>query len=353
MTTRKIDIGNSTILDFIRGASAQLVVIGHLLSFYGVMQEYNIPRIQNFGVMIFFVLSGFLITQTTILKHKEYGFKNYIIDRFSRIYTAFLPALALVLITDYFLKEYGVYNLKYDDSIKTFVGNVFMLQAHPVFRLLDIQTFGSARPFWTVSVEWFIYILFGLLFYFSLKKIVGNLVLLFLFGLAFLMAFFYLGGSQQGLTYYWFLGFVSTYLYNDNRIKITNPWVYVGLLLLLTSGIIYRTYILKIIEMYDIGLAISFTLIFLLLLNPPDQFKSMFANAKFHNFSKWLASYSYSLYLIHYTYIEVFKQFLSVDNIYLDMTIIFFLVNIVSFIFYLVFEQRHSIVRKKLKKMYL
>lgn len=351
MTKRPIDESNSIVLDFIRGTSAQLVVLGHLLSFYGLMQIHNIPRIQNFGVMIFFVLSGFLITQTTILKGKEYGFKNYLVDRFSRIYSAFLPALLLILVTDFFLRQYGAYNPKYDYSLKSFFGNVFMLQAHPMFRFLGVQTFGSARPFWTVSVEWFIYIFFGIMYYLSFKQVITKITGLILLGMSFMMVFYYLGGSQQGLSYYWFLGFASTYIYNEHKLEIRNKLSYFGLLAVLILGLVFRIYNLNLIELYDIGLAINFTLILLLLLNPSNHLDFILKSQNFQSFSKWLASYSYSLYLVHYTYIEVFKQSLHFNNVYLDILVLFFLVNLVSYLFYLLFEQRHILFRKALKKV--
>jgi peptidoglycan/LPS O-acetylase OafA/YrhL len=351
MSKRPIDGSNSTVLDFIRGISAQLVVLGHLLSFYGVMQTHNILRIQNFGVMIFFVLSGFLITQTTILKGKEYGYKNYLVDRFSRIYSAFLPALLLILLTDYFLRKYGVYNPKYDFSIKTFFGNVFMLQAHPLFRFLGIQTFGSARPFWTVSVEWFIYIFFGIMYYLPFKQMFTKITSLILLGLSFMMVFYYLGGSQQGLSYFWFLGFASTYIYNEHKLEIKSKPGYFGLLFMLVLGLAFRVYNLKLIELYDLGIAINFTLILLLLLNPSEHLDFILKHQGFRSFSKWLASYSYSLYLVHYTYIEVFKQSLSFNNVYLDILVLFVLVNLVSYLFYLLFERRHILFRKALKKV--
>ena len=99
----KLTKGNSIILDLIRGVSAQLVVIGHGISFFGIfklVQQPNFPSIQNIAVLIFFILSGFLISYSTFRK-SNYGFKQYFIDRFSRIYTAFIPSLLFVFLLDY------------------------------------------------------------------------------------------------------------------------------------------------------------------------------------------------------------------------------------------------------------
>jgi hypothetical protein len=53
MKIKQIDKSTSSIIDFFRGFSAQIVVIGHLISFYGVQAKYHIPIIQNFGVLVF------------------------------------------------------------------------------------------------------------------------------------------------------------------------------------------------------------------------------------------------------------------------------------------------------------
>jgi peptidoglycan/LPS O-acetylase OafA/YrhL len=60
------------------------------------------PFIQNIGVLIFFVMSGFLITATLLHNSAkpDYGFARYFIDRFARIYSGLLPALVFVIVTD-------------------------------------------------------------------------------------------------------------------------------------------------------------------------------------------------------------------------------------------------------------
>ena len=74
MKEYKLKEGSSVILDFIRGASAQVVVIGHGISFFGIftfLHEPNFPWMQNIAVLIFFLLSGFLIPYSTIRKKKQ------------------------------------------------------------------------------------------------------------------------------------------------------------------------------------------------------------------------------------------------------------------------------------------
>ncbi len=100
----KLQPASSVLLDLIRGVSAQLVVIGHLLSFYkvyGYKEDSGQFIIQNFGVVVFFILSGFLIAYSVNGKNPDYGFKEYFIDRASRIFIAFLPALVVIALLDF------------------------------------------------------------------------------------------------------------------------------------------------------------------------------------------------------------------------------------------------------------
>jgi peptidoglycan/LPS O-acetylase OafA/YrhL len=54
-------------------------------------------------VLIFFAMSGFLITATLLHNSAkpDYGFARYFIDRFAYIYSGLLPALVFVIVTDW------------------------------------------------------------------------------------------------------------------------------------------------------------------------------------------------------------------------------------------------------------
>lgn len=133
----KLTNSNSIFLDLIRGVSAQIVVIGHGLSFFEIFPVLQVPKMQNIAVLIFFLLSGFLITYSTIRKN-NYSFKNYFLDRFTRIYTAFIPAIIFVFLIDTLNKKINPSDYMFDKAfnLMTFLGNIFMLQDFPVFRYL-------------------------------------------------------------------------------------------------------------------------------------------------------------------------------------------------------------------------
>src|SRR5207237_641103 len=63
---------------------------------------------------------------------------------------------------------------------QSWLGNLLMFQYYPVFQILRrlglpdapwmIAPFGSARPFWTISIEWWIYMLFGGVMFFCVRR---------------------------------------------------------------------------------------------------------------------------------------------------------------------------------------
>src|SRR5882724_6900197 len=92
----------STALDIMRAIAAQMVCVGHGLSFFHISRPAGMPLIQNIGVLLFFIMSGFLINATLTQKsvNPDYSFGSYFIDRFARIYSGLIPALIFVIIID-------------------------------------------------------------------------------------------------------------------------------------------------------------------------------------------------------------------------------------------------------------
>ncbi len=151
----------SLTLDLLRALAAQAVLLGHGLSFATNGTSFLGDRysIQELGVVIFFVLSGYLICSTTRTKidaNHSYSFAAFFIERFARIYVTYIPCLLIIAALDgmnYALPGYGhrdAFNLI------TFVGNLLMLQDSPAFIIspqLSITSFGSGRPLWTLAVD--------------------------------------------------------------------------------------------------------------------------------------------------------------------------------------------------------
>ena len=73
----EIKTGASLWLDLTRVLAAQAVLIGHILSYI-----YPISDLQNGAVLVFFFLSGYLISMSLETKRlqKQYSFKQFLFN---------------------------------------------------------------------------------------------------------------------------------------------------------------------------------------------------------------------------------------------------------------------------------
>lgn len=161
--------------------SAQVVVIGHLARGMGLLpglQPPHAPYMQNVAVVIFFILSGFLISSVVLTRmaRPDYTFRTFFIDRFARIYTGFVPAIIFVLVLDAIQMAVAPDLYAHRDAydLRTVAGNAFMFQDFPYADNVDrlvaglggvpfatVTSLGSGRTFWTLAIEWWIYLAFG------------------------------------------------------------------------------------------------------------------------------------------------------------------------------------------------
>lgn len=311
-TSFRLTEGNSVLLDLVRGLSAQAVVFGHALYFFGIIGSNTDPGVfvvQGFAVLIFFVLSGFLISYSTANKVRQpgpYGFRTYFIDRFSRIYVTFIPALFFVLLLDtlsrHFYPEAYPYAAGY--NLTTFFGNLLMLQEVPGIPQLIGQrmtSFGSGRPFWTLAIEWWIYLFFGwLLFRIILRPDRRWTDWLLLLPLLVVPSFNLWGGQGNGLMMTWLLGALAFLVIDGGYLSMITrrqSLLLAGWLTLL--GVVRFA---KIGEEFDPILAFIATVVILLLVH-------FFATVTWPRplawFSRTNAAFSYTLYLTHYSVLDL------------------------------------------------
>lgn len=192
-------------IDLARWLAAAVVVIGHarfpLLKGYGLLAPHERPLwVQGWyfvtgyfveAVLVFFVLSGFLVGGMVCARLARGSFDpaGYAIDRFSRLYTAFLPALLLTVVLTWVGSQWFAATGLYDASnptfaekgtpidflansgLGTFLGNLAMLQYY------FVEPYGSNPPLWTLSSEFWFYVVFGLSATASLRRGPVRLVL--------------------------------------------------------------------------------------------------------------------------------------------------------------------------------
>ncbi len=84
----------SFFLDFIRITAALLVLYGHaVIIFYDDVNNnpFAVSNMKHFAVVLFFVLSGYVIGYTTKLNNR--GLIQFAVARLSRLYSMVFPAL--------------------------------------------------------------------------------------------------------------------------------------------------------------------------------------------------------------------------------------------------------------------
>jgi len=281
------------------------------------------------------LLSGFLISYSTVRKKlisNNYSFSHYFADRFSRIYTAFIPSIIFVLILDLISKslkpELYLYTIAFD--LKTFIGNIFMFQDHSIFSFLpniSVTSFGSARPFWTLAIEWWIYLSFGylLLVIFKKKKVnILNIIVLSFFSIV--PVFNLIMGRGNGLTTYWLFGSIVYIISTLDILKGINKNFKLLFILIISGLALCRAYLKM--DAYDPVFAFLLAKTLWLIIDFSKDKKYSTRSVKI---IKYNASHSYTLYLVHYSILSFIKtHFDETITPYLLFTIGFISANIIS-----------------------
>lgn len=165
-------------LDLVRGLAAQAVLVGHavLLGYPALIGREDFFYVQSWAVVVFLALSGYLIAGS-VKRHLEKGtftLSGYVKDRFARIFVPLLPLIPIVLIGDrLFLgtPPVSAFIAKVDNGVGAILTNLFLLQDNWVLQVVDRlfnadlsrRSLGSAAPWWTVALEWWIYLAFACL----------------------------------------------------------------------------------------------------------------------------------------------------------------------------------------------
>jgi peptidoglycan/LPS O-acetylase OafA/YrhL len=176
-------------LDGLRGIAILLVIGCHYEVF--ARQLYGIPKFGWIGVDVFFVLSGYLITNVLLqLKGSDSPFKVFYIRRFLRILPPYFAALALIYGACILLGDYSIF------SKRTWIKNLLFLQAFgqlpetisklasgnfaitsaeipEIRRGLLGNVSSSLSVLWSLSIEEYFYLLWApLVLWFSRKTVV-------------------------------------------------------------------------------------------------------------------------------------------------------------------------------------
>ena len=342
-------------LHFVRDAAAQIVLLGHALRFlrFESFEPPHLPLMQNLGVVAFFFISGIVIAAA--IDRDDVSFRGYMWDRITRIFVPLIPALFFVLAVDLCIKLYDFYPAAYRNSlnVSTFVANALLIFNYPSIQifgytidlsLIEAGPLGSIRPLWTIVIEFWIYVFVG---YLALRKSGGKLaralaLLLFIYAIPVILENA-IGGRGRSLTLIWLTG--AAFYYAVSRTDILkwlerSWWLLVGatILMFLTSPIP---------KSYSLTYNLIACLAIVSFLEGARRFGLFARLPTLGTAAKALASYSYSLYLVHYTILLAVIGLL-VEHMHRGALLVLVLVlcNVIAIAFWWLFENRYHYVRQ-------
>jgi peptidoglycan/LPS O-acetylase OafA/YrhL len=348
----------SLMLDLLRASAAQMVCVGHAVRFFsgGFNQSWPLPLPHHTGVVLFFILSGFLITYTLIERAKDpsYGFGTFLIERTARIYSGLIPALLLVIIVDgivlHFVND-PLISVAY--NLPTFLANLAMFDSYrgslSEFPITQWRQFGSATPLWTLAIEWHIYLFVAAIFFMGRKPSTIPLLVpvAILFGQVPSHYIFYPlkpdgTGQGQGLFIAWLLG---AYVYFITRHIKVHPLAAAGVVVVSLA-----CYLLTTDARGEYKLTSYMALaILVLFLVQASQATRVIVSPRVATAIRFCAGYSFTLYLIHYTLMyAVFLLDYRGHTVAIGMIIVS---NVVAAAMAIPTEMKHKTIARLLSKL--
>lgn len=317
--------------------------------------DHGIAYIQGLGVTIFFLISGYIVTRTTLPKALagKYDVIDFAIDRGTRIVTPLVPAIILIYICDLFFFTDGQAQRFFDVhlNLPTLVANAALLFNNPLLAAiskvghmpwLDVGRIGSAQPLWTVVIEWWIYIAFGVLAIEWILRRRFTLVSLLWFGFALLYPWATIV-KGMALPFAWLFG--AFYCLAEDKIRAI-PKLPLGVIVVISAIMAGTVWKISGYDFYDPLFVCLFSVAFLFSHRLLDDAVSDGRRTMPAIFNLW-SDYSYSIYLLHFSlliYLEALHpSFLTPIKCVITGYLIS---NICAFIYWRLIEKRHAAVRR-------
>ncbi len=157
----------SVYLDLLRFLAAAVVFAGHA---YPQRLTGGVPALWRFwgfgndAVMVFFVLSGFVIAY--VADQKERTLKSYSISRFARLYSVAVPAIVLTVVADAIGSRlapvlYSAHWFATDNPSWRIAANLLFVNE---LWFTSVRPFSNV-PFWSLGYEFWYYAIFAVAMY--------------------------------------------------------------------------------------------------------------------------------------------------------------------------------------------
>ena len=290
----------------------------------------HIIKYGGWGVELFFVLSGFLMTSKMLLNiKKEFIFKSlkqYLKSRFYRIYPLFFITTSIIFLSGLIFR---IFDISKDGS--EFIKTIFLVQQ---FFSNDFNIINPVT--WSLEIEIQFYIFIGVLMflfnYFQIDKrksiLIGCFILSIIITLIsrenFLIRhlFFYID--------FFFLGVLLKLFYNEKKAFFEKSSFLYDILFISVFPLVY---LVKSSFQYNhLLILIIYFILFI------SVFKLKYFDFIIKNyFLQLLGKISFSFYLLHYVIIEFYFMFIVkyfTIPIIINCILLFIIISLISYVFY-------------------
>lgn len=374
---RKMDAHAYLLLDVVRYLACVSVFFGHFL-FIFIVRIYGLGGTfynhdawigagyffsHAIGVMLFFVLSGFLIASqvfSEVQMTQRFDLLAYLKKRMLRILPPLYFALLLTLIVYVIVRGLHLfgsesYFLTQDLYVLVPKASLPGFDVLKVLLLLPGDTeINMNKPLWSLSYEFYYYLLFALIFVVfvnkSRKQAMSLALYLFVLPLLFVCwhhQYFFMYLKVWALGLVWLSGVGIAYLYVKHK-RLLNPRVS----LLIAAFVLIFVYPFSLFSGSDIiielcgGVVASFFMLFLLNVKfkkAPPRVLQILARGSF---------YTYTLYLIHFPLMLLAFSLLGTRVLHFDFMdfslfflVLFLVISVLSYYLAQVLENREFWLR--------
>ena len=320
---KPLTTSDSAILDAVRAVAAWAVMWSHLRTMFFVdfqnLRSITLPLksiyfVTGFGhqaVIVFFVLSGFLVSSSIFksLAAGTWSGAEYAINRAARLYVVLIPGLLLGLLWDFlgshWLGASGLYTRELTNlgsgiarenlTPGIFFGNLFFLQT------IVCRTFGSNGPLWSLSNEFWYYVLFPVSFFAGAAWMRRSLKSALLLTAIVLFLAFFLGLDKLVGFLVWISGSALVLVhakFSLRRQVRAGFFAGVTFALLCVCLILARTRQAG-LGSFDLLLGVAFALFLFCILQMDLKIQSGWSG----RVSRLFAGFSYSLYVLHFPFL--------------------------------------------------
>lgn len=351
-------------LDLLRFISAFAVLVFHYRGAffveYGFLPQsqhnlftfflYSFTRLGEQAVLIFFVVSGFLVGGKSIeqIIFNQVDIKSYIIKRFVRIFLPLIASVILVIIIDLIIGR----QIPYSDLL----GSLFALQG-------ILTHWYTNGPLWSLSYEVWFYVLMGCIM--VIYRVKSKKALILSFFLMTVVLVIFTTKLSPGYMLIWLLGAFAYFLPQSiqpvSKIKVL---IFAGLVLAamgltqITSASRSVTFDFNFVNRDMTNIFLAFTAC-ILIHNIIHFIPETKLAIKIEKMGSKLSLFSYSLYLTHFPIISLLKYWRFPKSVTLNFkSVSLYILEIiiavsVAYLFFLLAEKHTTKVQNFLKNFKL